>query len=104
MTHPPKCLVPGCHCFDCKLLPSMERPVAERIITLESQLKAQRAIVAADDVLFVDELRLKLEASRPSPNQGALETILEKLSNDIVACRQTREAAKLLDKKPTPPA
>ncbi len=51
-------------------------------------------------MLFVDELRLKLEASRPSPNQDALETILEKLSNDIAACRQTREAGKLLDKEP----
>ena len=95
------CLSPGCECFRCKLRPISVPQTTSRIATLEAQLAAQRAIVKADDVLFVDELRLKLEAVKPTSNTDVLETILEKISNDTTACRQTRKAAKQLDKETT---
>ncbi len=73
---------------------------AARIATLEAQLKAQRANVAADDVL------LQLLARRlPVNDRRTSEAVA--FNSDwkaaITSCSDTREAAKLIDKE-TPDA
>lgn len=68
-----------------------------RIATLEKQLATQSEVIAADNKLFVDQLRARVESEKLLPNLRRLGELFELCDSGVDACRQARAAAKGVD-------
>ncbi len=90
------CLSPGCECFECKLRPISVPQTLARITTLEKQLAAQKAIVAADDKFFAV---LDWGTGSDNPHHTEVTEFRRNRKNAILAYREARKAAEQLDKE-----